>query len=212
MNQDTLQRIARNTVQLESRSDPGAINPSSDGAGVSLGLLQWSQKGGGLHELLTRWYRDAPDALGAALGPRWFDVLDVARRAALDPVDGAPLWQEPWLSRWRVALADPRLVALQRQLVIDGSHMRAAVRAAQAMGLTTHRGWSIVFDRTVQQGAGRVQRAAKTVGRTGTEGERLQRFIDILAPQAGRWANDVRRRTAAILATPSPGVDPVVVG
>lgn len=156
-------RVIRHVLAAESGGKYSAINANTDGAGVSLGLLQWSQAGGGLAELLDAWQRAEPQLLAGYLGGSTAKVLEVARARSLDPVDGVPLWSGVWLARWKAALADPSLRRVQDELVRGGVHMRAAVKAAGVLGVKSERGLALLFDRAVQQGPARVATAAAAV-------------------------------------------------
>lgn len=186
---DLERRIARLVLRAESGGRYTAINPHQDGAGISVGLLQWSQQGGGLAELLRAW-RDADAVrLRAHLGPQLDEVIARADARSLEPVGGHLLWSAPWLARWKAALADPIFQQVQDELVVRGSHMRGAVAAARVLGTTSPRGLALLFDRAVQQGTGAVQAAAARVAAkwpTGTEDQRLRAVADDLVERFRR--------------------------
>lgn len=156
-------RIVRHILAAESGGRYTAINANTDGAGVSVGLLQWSQAGGGLSELLEAWLRAEPDRLATHLGPDVSTLLAVARQRSLAPVRGEVLWSPAWLDRWRRALSDEALQAVQDALVVSGVHMRAAVQAAQVLNLRSERGLALLFDRAVQQGPSKAKQIAEAV-------------------------------------------------
>ncbi len=196
-----VRRVALN----EGAGSLTAINRNTDGAGVSIGLVQWSQRGGGLIELLRVWRDRERARLISHLGPSWVRVLETAARKSLDPVDGAPLWAEPWLGRWRAALADPALQVLQLETAANGSHMVAAESAFRTLGARSVRALTLIYDRSIQQGGSRVRRVAAQVQAEipdASEREKLERLVDVLEPLAGRWAYTVRARSRGILDDP----------
>lgn len=187
---DRERAVVRHVLQAESGGKYTAINANADGAGISVGLLQWSQQGGGLAELLEAWTAAHPGLVEHYLGASHAQVLAVARRRSLDPVDGSVLWSSTWLPRWRAALADRHLQAVQEMVVVNGSHMRGAISAARTLNTSSSRALALLFDRAVQQGPDRVRRAAQTVAArmpaTATELERLRAVADELVERFAR--------------------------
>lgn len=199
--------IARTAKFEGGRDGFSSINANSDNSGLSFGLINWSQRGGGLYELLAGMYTMAPAAFGRVFGPGYRTLLQRAREKSLEPVEGALLWEEPWLSRFRSAALDPDLRKVQTDLALYGSYMQAASDAMVTMGLRSERALGVVFDRAVQQGPGRTRRIAQAVAQEAstlpTERQRLERFIALITPHAGRWAADAKRRADALLTDPS---------
>lgn len=140
-----------------------ALNLNTDGAGLSVGMLQWAQGPGNI-PVIARAYKEADPALFAKVFDGRGDLLLGIGRS-LAPVDGAVLWKEPWVSRFRRAGREPIFQAAQRRLAAGGEHFQGAVAAAKIMGagFVTERGMALFFDTAVQQGAGAVQSIARFV-------------------------------------------------
>jgi hypothetical protein len=168
---DMGRRIVRHVLASESGGRYTAINKNTDGAGISVGLIQWSQAGGGLAGLLDAMLADAPDRVRLYLGASTDAVVEVARAKSLAPVEGQVLWSEHWLPRWRALLGDTVLQATQDRVVMSGEHMRGAVDAARTLGLSSVRALTLLFDRAVQQGPGRVRSVASRVAALGLGSE-----------------------------------------
>ena len=205
-------RIVYPTFLHESTGRYDAVNENEDGAGASVGLIQWSQAPGGLAELTNAIWRQRPDLMTryfgssagrmvAQLALPGSESTDYAARLA--PIDGARLWQEPWLSRWKKALIDPDIKDIQDGLVLNGSYMRTTLRIAKLFGGTpTERGLALIFDRAVQQGSGKASELARGVVASIPEAS-FDAKAKLLAERAAEaWpkgAEDVRKRTAKIL-------------
>lgn len=147
---DWIQQVIQRTIAHEGTYD--SLNLNTDGAGLSFGILQWAQLPGALGELLAEMYRTDPARFAACFGPAYPQLLEVTRRGSLEPVSGAVLWAEPWISRFRAAGRDPVFRAVQDRLAARGTYMRAAIDAAQTLGVPTERGLALTFDTAVQQG------------------------------------------------------------
>lgn len=173
---------------------PGSTNANLDGAGLSYGVLQWTQRSGSLGHLLSLMHAAEPERFAACFGPNASALIDVALAGELDPVDGKQLWQEPWLSRFHQAAQDPRLVAVQYRLAADGQHMAGAVSAARALDVLTVRGLAVCFDRCVQQGAVGAGSIARRLAEwhSGEKGRRPAHPNDVLAQFAWSCAAKFR--------------------
>ena len=80
-----------------------SLNPNSDGAGLSFGILQWTQASGNLGKLLATMYGMDPAAFAQIFGSLWQALLAATAQAGIRSVGGAHLWQEPWASRFAAA-------------------------------------------------------------------------------------------------------------
>jgi hypothetical protein len=168
-------------VMTEGGGRYDAINPNTDGAGLSWGAIQWAQAVGGLYAILlamhkrdaARFERTFGGATAAAA------LLAATKRMSLEPVAGAVLWQEPWLSRFRAAGKDPVWQQVQLQEAMHGVYMRAALGAVRTLGCPTERAVAVALDRAVQQGPSFVaSHATSTMKRwaSAEPGERLWMF------------------------------------
>ena len=85
-----------------------------------------------------------------ATGPASSAVPD-GRSARVQPVAGADLWVEPWVSRFRAAGAIEAFKAAQRELAAR-AYLDPMLRFAGWMGLDTERALTIAVDRAIQMG------------------------------------------------------------
>lgn len=203
---DWRKRVVASTLAYEGGGRYDAMNLNGDGAGLSVGRIQWSQGGGGLTELLEAWAAADPQRFVSYFGPASAQlrgqVASSSRATRLLPVDGAVLWSEPWVSRFRAALRDTSFQRVQDQLLEHGRYMQGALAAARILGgVPTERGFALLFDRSVQQGPDALASAARAVaadGLGGTFTARAARVADRMA-RGSAWASDIQRRTTGIL-------------
>lgn len=157
--QSIVDRVSRHEGRYDS------VNRNTDGAGLSFGRFQWAQRPGTLGALLAAMEAADPARFRAAFGPHVRDLLTVATKGLMVPVDGAQLWDEPWVSRFVAAGRDPVFQAVQDRLATEGPHFQAAMKAARLLGVVTERGVALMLDTAVQQGPGfATELAAKVRG------------------------------------------------
>jgi hypothetical protein len=183
----------RRVIALVSATEGEAdsLNRNLDGAGLSYGILQWNQRSGSLGVLLSAMAEADPPAFARLFGPSWASLLEATRRGGLAAVDGAPLWEEPWVSRFAAAGRHVMFVAVQWRLAEQGEHFRGALDAARILGVSTERAMALFFDRSVQQGPGAARQMAETLraswaGRAVSYPEALQAFADLAASRFQR--------------------------
>lgn len=87
----------------------------------------------------------------AADGPRAWESPD-GLSARLRPVAGKPLWQEPWLARFKRAAAHPPFQGAQNELAAR-LYVQPVLQVAQQIGLESEQGLTLLIDRAVQMGA-----------------------------------------------------------
>jgi len=166
--------------------------------GLSFGLIQFTQDGGSLGELLDRMrgadvdsFRDAlkltvlpsgdeaqldlaADALIAttgAAGPRSLDTAD-GRSARVQPVLGRDLWEDPWIGFFRELGKVEAFNRIQRGLARQ-RYLDPIVEYARDLGLMTERGLAMLYDRSVQQGvSGGMKFVVNAVGPVDTTAKR----------------------------------------
>lgn len=210
----SLSRIRKVVVDAETggKGDPYAsMNKNSDGAGLSFGLINWAQKVGGLHELLHVMWVLAPRRFVAAFGPAYYTMLMAVAKKSLDPVDGALLWHEPWLSRFAAAAADPELRKAQDYALKYGSYMTRAIKLAVRADMTSERSLALIFDRSVQQGSGRASGVIDQIADwNASERQKQKRFRDLIVPMAGKWQESAGQRADAILYSPDLSDEDVI--
>jgi len=137
--------------------------------GLSYGLIQFTQDSGLLGQLLVMMRDRDGQAFSQAFGgdPKILkQLIDVTtadgaasrkapdgRSARVQPVGGADLWREPWLSRFRQAGGHVPFQAAQNQLAAE-SFLDPMLKFAGWMGLDTERALAMVVDRAIQMGRG----------------------------------------------------------
>ncbi len=184
-------RVIERVSEHEGRYD--SLNRNTDGAGLSFGILQWAQKTGDLGNLLAAMYAADAEAFQRILGARWYDVLKVARTPSLAAVDGAVLWKEPWVSRFKEAGAWPVFQAVQRRMARDGAHFQGAIEASRILGVATERAMALFFDTAVQQGRSAAVTIAQQVkDRFARAGRTTVPYDELLRAYAQRAADRLR--------------------
>jgi hypothetical protein len=108
-----------------------------------------------------------------AAGPPAAESPD-GRSARTQPVDGADLWDEPWISRFRQAGQVTAFQAAQNELAAT-AYLDPMVGFAGDMGLDTDRALAMTLDRSVQMGvAGALHWITAAVGPISTPALRQQ--------------------------------------
>jgi hypothetical protein len=184
-----IRRVITLVSATEGQAD--SLNRNLDGAGLSYGILQWNQRSGSLGVLLSAMAEADPSAFAHLFGPSWASLLEATRRGGLAAVDGVPLWEEPWASRFVAAGRYAPFVALQWRLAERGEHFRGALDVARILGIATERAVALFFDRSVQQGPGAARQMAEALraswaGRAVSYPEALQAFADLAASRFRR--------------------------
>jgi hypothetical protein len=192
-------------AQTESRGNYGAQNKNLDGAGLSYGLIQWTQKSGSLGKLLQAMQARDPTAFETVFAPDAARLLAVTTSPYPAVRMSLALWTAPWTSRFDAAGRHPPFQEAQLQAAAASDHWLAAVSVAEILGVWTERAAVLFFDRCVQQGpvqtpkiATRLRDALLAQGRTEVP------YYDLLRAFAARCAAPYRRRTQPTeLVTPS---------
>lgn len=182
-----------------------SVQRNQDGQGVSYGILQWTQRGGGLYQVLSR-MRAADRATfdhlfgpGSGLAPGAADrMMAVVRAKSLMPVDGASLWDPPWLGAFRAAGEHPPFQNAQDHEAATSEYMRAAVEIARLLGVRTERAMVLFYNRAVHQGVEGALGPARAMAAwyAADPSRRPVHPNDVLAQYAWRCAARFRRQTA----------------
>jgi len=155
-----------------------AVNRNTDGAGVSIGIFQWPQRTGGLGQVLREYHRADPRLFAQIFGPSWSTLLQKSASASMEPIEGAQLWQEPWVSRFIQAGRQPVFQAVQDRLAAEGPFISAAFKGAALLGFVTERSLAVVLDAAVSQGP---EYAVSVARRTRQHfGGKIVRMSDVL--------------------------------
>ena len=180
-----------------------AINPNTDGAGLSFGILQWTQSTGNLGKLLTAMWATDSATFERIFGPSSRTLIDTLRDGGVRSVGGAYPWQEPWASRFRTAGRTPIFQRVQDEMAKVDPHMQAALDVAKRLNVMTERSKAIFFDTAVQQGpngAKSIAEAARTA--LLARGSNAVPYTDVLRVYVEKCLDRVRRRTPPTEDTP----------
>jgi hypothetical protein len=191
---DWATRVVSRVSASEGRTD--SLNLNLDGNGLSFGIIQWTQKSGSLHLLLASMHATDAAEFARVFGPHSAELLDVTSRRSLAPVGGAAVWQEPWISRFKLAGRHPTFVAVQWAVATQGEHFRGALDVATILNVRTERAMTLFFDRSVHQGPTASKAAAERIrARIAAAGAPI-RYRDLLDQFANAMAARFRRTTA----------------
>lgn len=196
-----MHRVITRTSAREGGYD--AINPNTDGAGLSFGILQWTQSTGNLGKLLTAMWATDSATFERIFGPSSRTLIDTLRAGGVRSVGGAYPWQEPWASRFRTAGRTPILQRGQEEMAKVDPHMQAALDVAKRLNVMTERSMAIFFDTAVQQGpngAKSIAEAARTA--LLARGSNAVPYTDVLRVYVEKCLDRVRRRTPPTEDTP----------
>lgn len=175
--QSTVKRVSAHEGKYTS------LNLNTDDAGLSAGIIQWAQAPGQLGKLLVAMIEADPAKAQECFGLdlhlllKGLNAPDTAARMA--PVAGFPVWNEPWVGRWRRALEHEPFQRVQLRLASEGQHMRWALDVVKVLNLSTERGLVLAYDRCVQQGGAAVSRAKEALAKLATRGDTAAE-LDIL--------------------------------
>jgi hypothetical protein len=143
---------------------PGHSAAGTWHVGLSFGNIQFTQDSGSLGTLLTA-MRDRDRAtFDSTFGADADELIRVTtapgpesrqspggRSARVQPVAGADLWREPWVSRFRQAGAHPPFQAVQNEIGAR-LYLEPMRLFAHWLGLNTLRGFAMCIDRSVNMG------------------------------------------------------------
>lgn len=174
-----------------------SVQKNLDGNGVSFGILQWTQKSGSLGRLLAAMHDADPASFAVYFGSSWARVLDVTRRASLEPVDGLPLWAGTWPERFASAGRYPVFQRVQVEEAARSDYLQGAVAIARTLGVLTERALVMTFNRTVHMGVEGATGPARRLLAWYAEDARRRpsRPNDVLAQYAWMCAGKFRRTT-----------------
>jgi hypothetical protein len=164
-------RIMRVVALAESAGDGySAINPDLEfndpknrrfyqkvHVGLSWGIIQFAQRYGSLGRVLAACQQRDPGTFSETFGgaKAAAELLAVTNAKQLDdrtrPVDGANLWEDPWLDRFRRAGRHERFQAAQNEIAIT-DYFDPILTIARRLGLVSERALAMVYDRSVHMG------------------------------------------------------------
>ena len=174
---------------------PGLGQYQRTHVGLSWGFVQFTQRYGSLGEALTVCSRRAPDVFASTFGDAAGELLRVTTAANEDarlaPVANAPLWEEPWLSRFAAAGAVPEFQAAQREAA-DNYFFVPDLPIARWLGFTTDRALACLFDRALHMGrAGGLRWIVSAVGPIRSQKQRDAALAALGFPDLASFARSI---------------------
>jgi len=123
--------------------------------GLSWGLIQFTQASGALGRVLAACNRRDPARFQVIFGDDAAELLDVTSAETEDeriaPVGGTPLWQEPWLGRFREASKVPAFQYAQNEIAVE-TYFDPNLSFAAWLGFDTDRALGMLYDRAIHMG------------------------------------------------------------
>jgi hypothetical protein len=189
------------TSLFETRGTFAALNLNTDNCGVSVGILQWSQRPGQLHNFLKACSTREPVIWDQIIGGN--TILDYTARPgggvdakgwALDPA--FELTKDPWRSRLQALGVIPAIQRVQIDLAAESFTSELARVQQYAFGIRSERGFAFLLDLANQFGGARVAREyARNVNAPDTEAEILRKMGEVFSRLASpRFQPQVRAR------------------
>lgn len=153
---DLALRVIAYVARGESAGKFWAQNLNTDGAGLSFGLLQWTQKSGSLGGLLQAFDERDPSAFQKLFDVAAADLLRITNadtpESRLAPVGGVRLWEQPWTARFDAAGHYKPFQQVQIDLGARGVWMQEARLIGQHFGIHTERAYTLAFNRSNHMG------------------------------------------------------------
>lgn len=210
---DIADRAIAWVTRTESGGNYGAQNKNLDGAGLSYGLLQWTQRSGNLGKLLLVMQRRDEPAFARIFAPD--AALLIATTTAADEAKrmSLRLWEAPWTARFTAAGLHAPFHEAQDAAARASEHWQGAVDVAGVLGVSTERAMVLFFDRAVQQGPVAVVRVAQKLKADliGT-GKPSVPYLDLLRAFSARCALPFRHATRPAELTTTSGKEWRLVG
>jgi hypothetical protein len=137
--------------------------------GLSFGVALFNQEHGDLGKLLEAFRERDASKFSEIFGKETESLLRVTRSTGpsstetpdgrsvrLQPINGADLWQEPWVSRFREAGYHKPFQAVQNKLAAE-LFLDPMLSFAHSVGLVTERSLAVLTDRAAELGVGPAQ-------------------------------------------------------
>jgi len=186
-----LTKILSVVAQMEGAGKFGALNPNTDKAGLSFGLIQWAQKPGRLTEILQAFSTARPSDFTHILGGGDANVaaqliahtqlanggIDPATGQTID--DAFDLVNEPWVSRFRQAAQFQPFQQIQVQTAVNDFAASLSRMQQYAPQMTSERAVGFMLDLANQFGDGGARSVFQAVVKPGMAlGDLLQGMAD----------------------------------
>ena len=134
----------------KASGDPSAVALLQDGAGISYGSHQGTDKSGSL-DAIVKAYITAKGVFAANLAS-YLDRLATNETAKVDPRD-PPEWVEDLMAQLRLAGGDPIMRTVQEK-VFDELYWEPAREQCEELQLRCPLSWAVVYDSAIHSGLG----------------------------------------------------------
>jgi len=184
------------------------LNRNTDRCGISIGILQWSQKSGQLHRFLAACAEREPDEWMKIMSDR--KILDYTARpdGGVDALGNAgdpdfELTNDPWRSKLETLGGDLAMQRVQLALAAEAYRDELAKLKAYAHAIVSERGFAFLLDLANQFGPGRVQQQYVKAAQPGvSENKILNMLTDVFVGMARlQFQPQVRARREFFLTT-----------
>lgn len=147
--QTICERIVNVFETGRARGDYAACVILPDGAGISYGRSQATDRSGSLDAVICR-YIDLGGARAADL-KTYLPHLTADESALLDPKAAPPEWCRRLMALLKLAGGDPAMQRAQDQ-IFEEQYWKPAEHTAMALGLLLPLSWAVVYDSCIQSG------------------------------------------------------------
>jgi hypothetical protein len=175
--------------------------------GLSWGLVQFTQLGGGLGRVLSACQRRDPEQFTQIFGAEAEELLRVTNAETeterLQPVGGHLLWEGPWPERFARAGQIPAFQAAQNEVAIEG-YLDPNLPFARFLGWNTDRALALLYDRCVHMGsAGALSWIIRAVGPIRSQRQRSAALAALGFTSLAAFAESVPELGGDVRWTPS---------
>ncbi len=145
--------------------------------GLSHGPIQTTQDGGALGKVLRYWFDEEPEVFAAVFGEAHKKMLltvttegksgfsqDKLRGPRVKPIEGADLWQSPWVQRFADAAEKLGYQRAQRRVMRE-DYFEPAIKICKEYEHSSQGALAVAFDCCVQYGPGGARRRFKRAGK-----------------------------------------------
>ena len=195
---DWVERVLNRVAKNEGRGGFNTQRLDNVGQGLSWAIIQWAQRPGSLHNLLTAMETRDPYAFLWIFGngsEAQVDALLTGTTKQENWVVGGPLIagykliQPYWTNRFTAAALHPKFQEVQIDQATLGEYFQSAVAISNMLQIDSERALAIFYDASVQHGA-LASRLAERVGEALTGAETPQEILKRFAQAT--WNNFYR--------------------
>lgn len=202
----TIEKAILLTSDFEGSNSYSTIAGDFDGAGLSLGIIQFNIKSNSLQPLLQQMIQSYPEMTRNIFGENYEDLTEMLANSLSDQLTWAKSINnsnnsivEPWKSQFIALCQTSEFQKIQRSGIQD--YINMAFSICDDYQLTTERGLALAFDIAVQNGS--VKAAARKIinsKMTGTTDymDKLSIIANAVA-DASNYPDDVRSRKMTIV-------------